>query len=125
MGGHGMSFLSLYQPGIWFGAGQERLGLSRSGQGILKVRLMLRGLDNHAKTAWGSSANTSLIAGAYFFPPKVRLCPWKEKHIFTPHVAVFTEQVPINTTKINQARQPWTGFWCDGLLLSKMDVVNW
>ena len=39
-----------------FGAGQERLGPSCSGHGILKAR----GLKNHAQTASGSSALISM-----------------------------------------------------------------
>ena len=39
--------------GPGFGAGQERLGPSCSGHGILEAR----GLENHAQTASGSSAS--------------------------------------------------------------------
>jgi hypothetical protein len=85
----GISFAQRYQflRGVWvegsrvgplgggrkggpgFGTGQERLGPSFSGHGILKAR----GLKNHAQTASGSSA--SLIVCGPNFPGKV----WRKR----------------------------------------------
>ena len=55
--------------GPGFGAGQEWLGPSCSGHGILKAR----GLKNHAQTASGSSA--SLLVCGSNFPGKV----WRKR----------------------------------------------
>ena len=62
--------------GPGFGTGQERLGPSCSGHGILKAQ----GLKNHAQTASGSSALISMRLGLF---------AWGER-------AIFRKKVPFN-----------------------------